>query len=203
MCEKLVQEYRVWLSEILKLLELVCEDVVPAGRPDRDLHWKTKELWEKVEQLGQEGRSEQLESILLQYERDGKALLEQVKASTDAILVKNVSLAKAEGSLGRNASEEPGELPEEFRIALRREYAGNILSSLQMLVNLNYLAEEHLKCGLGKISEIFEVDTLDGVKRVRSGVIVTGKCNVSILPKLPGNRYETSGVRVFRISAVS
>lgn len=153
----MVTEYRAWLKDLLEILNIVCEDVVPVGRLDEGIYWRTKGLHESAKQLGGETERE-LISLLTGYARDGRKLLDQVNAE---LLV-----------AGRESSCQS----EESRIYLRRKYAGGILNSLQMLVNFGYLAEEYLNCPSEMLDEIFELEAVCDIWRVRSGSLVSGKC---------------------------
>ena len=166
MCSELLRDYNLWLGELLEVLKLVCEDVVPAGRFAQDLYWRTRQLKEKLTEHGVEGGRSAQTALLLEYQRDGRALLKTVRERTRGIVEKNVlSGVEASGEV----------LPEEFRIHFRRTYGADILNSLQMLVNVHALAQEYLNCPTVAADRIFEVDTVDGMKRVRSGALVGGK----------------------------
>lgn len=194
MCRELIKEYKAWLIELLEILELVCEGVVPAGHLDGNIYWRTKSLWEDSKALTSQGEAGMLIPALLRYEKDGRALLAAVKAEVDALKSKNVT-TNQEGNFVQagvgSALEtfagltENTAIPEEFRISLRREYRNQILNSLQMLVNFSFLAEEFLQ-GENSAKDLFETDTRDDIKWVRSGVEVGKKSESNV------NRRESA-----------
>lgn len=147
MCSRLEQEYRIWLEEVLEVLHELCEDVVPAGRVDENIYSKTKALYS----ASQFQRQDDFNVELLHYAEEGRAKLEAVKSALAATECKN----------------------EETVIRLRRVFAASILNSLQYLVNFAFLGEADLKIG-EELSQYFEIDSSDRVKRIRSGVMVTG-----------------------------
>lgn len=152
MCERIVQEYRIWVEEALEVLHTLCEDVVPAGRVSEELYWQTKALFKAYGCKS----AEEFNRVLLQYAAEGRALLVSVESN----------------------------ITEEIRIRLRRENATAILNSLQMLANYAYLAEQCADNAEGfgfvpalykELSQLFEIDACDEVKRIRSGVVVEQK----------------------------
>lgn len=166
MCKDLVQEYRIWLQELLEVLRVVCEEVVPAGRFQEDIYWKTKALCENIGNLEQK----EAEAELFQYAADGRCLLNAVRECLDS--------AQADGN----------PVSEEACICLRRIHANAILNSLQMLVNFAGLTERHLHCAeeikqcsdrCDTLSQYFEIDETEEVKRIRSGVVVKQKKQIA------------------------
>lgn len=147
MYDKLVQEYRIWLEELLEVLHEFCEDVVPAGRFDEGIYWRTKELYGMTRCVDDSGKA-MME--ILQYAKEGRILLEEAVYACQ----------------GEAIAEER----EEIIIHLRRKYANAILNSLQMFVNFVFLArlDFQYEC----ICKYFETDTSDKVIRIRSGVAV-------------------------------
>ncbi len=171
-----------WLNSILHILNTVCEGIVPAGKPDEAIHWRTKELYGTVEKwmevthqvpnvagdksmapdkFSATEKQEQLEMLLYQYSADGRALLHDLE--TDWNWKKMMS--------GNQ---------KEVCYLLRRKYARQIAGSLQMLVNAVYLVDElenslesrHL---CEQIESLFEIDKRDEVKRVHAGVRIAGR----------------------------
>ena len=167
MLERLVQEYRIWLSELIEILHVVCEDVVPAGRVGEEIYWRTKSLYRECSHR-QVGKAEE---HLLQYAKDGRALLDSVKLEITAAKREWGSVSYKDGLNGDMHR------IEESIIRLRRANANAILSSLQMLVNFAELAnacEESQQFAdfYDELSIFFEIDSIDEVKRIRSGVVV-------------------------------
>lgn len=161
MCRELVQGYERWLKDILLILDAVCEDVVPAGKPDEDIYWRTKKLYEDAEILVRAGKKAELESQLNQYCQEGQRFLQQFE--------QDWSWRKLKASV-RNEKE-----AEETRILLRRKYAKEIVGSLQMLVNLALLLEIHFDDSSVDVRKMFELsDKTDKyeVKKVRPGVVI-------------------------------
>lgn len=48
-------------------IEKYFEGIVPAGRPDQDIYWKTKKIYDELEVLWEEGRTEEADRILGEY----------------------------------------------------------------------------------------------------------------------------------------
>lgn len=161
MCRELVQSYERWLKDILLILDVLCEDVVPAGKPEESVYWRTRKLYEDAEILAQGGKDAELETLLKQYCQDGLLFLQQFE--------QDWSWRKLKASI-RNEKE-----VEETRIQLRRKYAKDIVNSLQMLVNLAFLLEVYFGDTSVDVRKMFELsDKTDKyeVKKVRPGVVV-------------------------------
>ena len=152
MYERLIQEYRIWLADLLDVLHAICEDVVPAGRVREDMYLESKILYRNAKSQ----RKEELERSLFRYALRGKELLYPVKVAVETVEEHDI-------------------------IRLRRTYAGAILSSLQLLVNYAYLADtcKPEDCDgeavFAELGQLFEVDKHDEVKRIRSGVQVMSR----------------------------
>ncbi len=195
MCAELSLEYQEWLNQIILILNTVCEGVVPAGKPDEVIYWKTKNLYESIENWTDADRSaavdkcvlaenrEQLEGLLQQYCADGLALLAELDTDWNWKCANRNVRKTAEKAWYDDLSAD-AVLREEVRILLRRKYARQITGSLQMLVNFVYLlteweevlatdCSEKTACeAVMQLKELFEVDERDKVKQVHAGVFL-------------------------------
>ena len=55
------------VNKTLFFIEKYFEGIVPAGRPQQDIYWKTKEIYDELEVLWKEGRTQEADRILEAY----------------------------------------------------------------------------------------------------------------------------------------
>lgn len=76
---KLLNGYCHLVNKTLLFVQKYFEGIVPAGRLDRDLYWKTKKVYEQAEVLLQEDKITDLENLLEQYLEFANAYFEAGK----------------------------------------------------------------------------------------------------------------------------
>lgn len=64
---KLLNGYIHLVNKTVLFVQKYFEGIVPAGRLDQDIYWKTKDLYGKVEELREEGREAEAEELLWSF----------------------------------------------------------------------------------------------------------------------------------------
>ena len=69
--DELITEYCRQVNEEIGFLREYMENVVPAGRPDEEIYWKTKRI---CQQLRESSRPDEAEELIYSYLRDAERL---------------------------------------------------------------------------------------------------------------------------------
>ena len=64
---KLIKGYRYLVKETLLFIDQYFEGIIPAGRVEEEIYWKTKELYNQVQALLICGRRDQVITLLEEY----------------------------------------------------------------------------------------------------------------------------------------
>lgn len=63
----LLHGYCHLVNQTIQCVEKYFEGIVPAGRPDRQIYWKTKEIYDTVSELLEKGEKEQAKRTVMEY----------------------------------------------------------------------------------------------------------------------------------------
>lgn len=73
----LVNGYCHLVNKTLFFIQKYFEGIIPAGRPDQEIYWKTKAVYEQIRELLDGGREEEVRQILQGYLEFATAYFEQ------------------------------------------------------------------------------------------------------------------------------